>query len=115
MRDIFEIGTPKRGAAPLFKPYHVLQAMYRVREEGAVGRKVLADLVGIGEGSARGLCEHLEGHGLAKQTSGGIRLSRRGDGYLEKIGLACAKLDASKLTTKPWIRTYTFALPWNFT
>lgn len=98
MAELFDVRTPKRGATPLFGPYHLLKALFYLRDEGPLGRKGLAELVGIGEGSARGLCDHLEDCKMAKQTASGITLRGRGRKYLEKIGLAAAKVDAVKLT-----------------
>ena len=98
MKEIFEIEVPKRGAAPLFKAFHVLKAMHHIRQEGTIGRKSLAEVLDVGEGSVRGLIKHLEEQNLAGQTDSGLKLTKKASRFLNDAHFQAGKLEAGSMT-----------------
>ena len=98
MLTIFDITKPKRGAIPLFRPFHILKAMHIIRDSGPIGRKGLASRLDLGEGSSRGLISHMEELGLVMQMDDGLKLSKRGSRYLNDIGFQTLDLMVHDLT-----------------
>ena len=68
----------KRGALPKFDMHHLIWALFLVSENPRVGRKNLAKMMGIGEGTCRGVLRELDDKELISITKGGISLSKRG-------------------------------------
>lgn len=95
---MFEVGLASRGGAPLFRPFHVLKALWHVQSCQSIGRKELAGLLGIGEGSARKLLSHLEGKDWVSTTRQGIGLSTKGQKLLAGIGILAKEVHAGNIT-----------------
>jgi hypothetical protein len=68
----------KRGALPKYSLHHLLWALFLVSDNGRIGRKRLAALMGVGEGTCRGVLRELDDRGLVSVAKGGISLSKRG-------------------------------------
>jgi hypothetical protein len=68
----------KRGALPKYSTHHLLWALFIVSENSRVGRKHLATLMGLGEGTCRGVLRELDEKGLVSVSKAGISLSKRG-------------------------------------
>jgi len=68
----------KRGALPKYSLHHLLWALFLISENARVGRKRLAKLMGIGEGTCRGVLRELDDRGLVSVSKSGISLSMRG-------------------------------------
>jgi hypothetical protein len=68
----------KRGALPKYDLHHLLWSLFLVSENPRVGRKRLAKLMGLGEGTCRGVLRELDERGLISVSKGGISLSKRG-------------------------------------
>lgn len=95
---MFEVELASRGGAPLFQPYHLLKALWVVSEEGPLGRAELAELLGVGEGSARKLLAHMESKGWISTARQGISLSGQGISLLGKIGIRAKEVHAGNIT-----------------
>ena len=95
---MFEVELASRGGAPLYQPFHILKALWLVRETEPLGRKELSEKLGIGEGSARKLVSYLENKGWASTTRQGISLSPRGLELLDDIGLKGKEVHAGNIT-----------------
>jgi hypothetical protein len=96
--SMFEVELASRGGAPLFQPFHILKALWHIQQLGPLGRKELAGLLGIGEGSARTLVSYLEEKGWVRTARQGISLSKNGEALLEKIGLKAKEVHAGNIT-----------------
>jgi len=95
---MFEVEVASRGGAPLFQPYHILKALWQIKEAGVIGRQDLSRQVGIGEGSTRKLLAHLDLNECVSISKQGIRLTAFGTETVESIGLLAAEADAGALT-----------------
>jgi len=73
----------KRGAYPEFEIEDVIAAMFMLKEP--IGRKSLADALGIGEGSVRTMLKKMNSKGLINSTQRGHVLSSNGWRLLKEI------------------------------
>lgn len=97
---MFEVELASRGGAPLFRPFHILKALWHIQQAEIIGRKELSAKLGIGEGSTRKLIAHLEEREWAACSRQGIYLSDRGIELLDSIGFMAADVDAGQLTVE---------------
>ncbi|MFH0816545.1 MAG: DUF4443 domain-containing protein [Methanobacteriota archaeon] len=87
----------KRGALPKYATYHLLWALFLVSENARVGRKRLAKLMGMGEGTCRGVLRELDDRGLVSVSKGGISLSRRGNRMMSGLPVVHGELGLGPL------------------
>ncbi len=85
-----------RGPLPQLTHLKVLEAVLIIDQEGPVGRRLLAQALGINDGVARGLLERLSHDGLVSVDETGASLSRKG-----KIRLADLLFDLSVKKIQP--------------
>lgn len=72
-------GRPRMGGPiPKFKPYHVWKALYCLTHEAPIGRKKLAVLLGVGEGSTRTILALLQESNLISVKKNGVTLTSEG-------------------------------------
>ena len=95
---MFEVELASRGGAPLFQPYHILEALWCIQQTEIIGRKELSAKLAIGEGSTRKLIAYLEEKDWAACTRQGISLTNPGFELLDSIGLEAAEVMAGELT-----------------
>jgi hypothetical protein len=95
---MFEVGLASRGGAPLFRPFHVLKALWHIQQFRTVGRKELSGMLGIGEGSARKLVSFLEERGWASTARQGMSLAAEGEALLKGIGILAKEVHAGNIT-----------------
>ena len=62
----------KRGALPKYDIHHLVWALFLIAENDKPGRQTLAELMGIGEGTCRGVLKELDEKGLITTTKSGI-------------------------------------------
>jgi predicted transcriptional regulator len=74
-----------RGPLPQLTPLKILQAVVVIDQEGPVGRRILAQALGINDGVARGLLERLSDEGLASVDENGASLSQKGKTRLSEL------------------------------
>ncbi len=74
-----------RGPLPQLTPLKILEAVLIIDREGPVGRRVLAQALGINDGVARGLLERLSDEGLVSVDEAGTKLSQRGKAKLSDL------------------------------
>ncbi len=89
----------KYGPRSLFEPVDYYRAIWAV--EKRIGRKKLADKLGIGEGSMRSLLEVLRNQGMVETSPSGISLSKTGENEKEKLKkniLFTGKIPGNRLT-----------------
>jgi hypothetical protein len=94
---MFEVKQSSRGGASLFQPFHILKALWFLKES-PISRKDLSVKIGIGEGSTRKLLDYMDIEGWASSSRKGIVLSEGGSDFLESLGLAATEVDAGSLT-----------------
>ncbi len=84
MKITRELSTPKRGALPNYSDFHVVMVFFNIGKSN-LGRKALAELLGVGEGTARTLIEKLQDIGLVKASPTGCYLTNKGNKMLEEL------------------------------
>lgn len=94
---MFDVKQASRGGAPLFQPFHILKALWFLKES-PISRKDLSAKIGIGEGSTRKLFDYIDNEGWASSSRKGIALSERGSVLLESLGFRATEVDADSLT-----------------
>ena len=95
---MFEVELASRGGAPLFRPFHVLKALWHLHDSRRLGRIELSQKLGIGEGSTRKLLTYLDSMDCTSASRQGIALSGYGAETIESLGLLASKMDAGPLT-----------------
>ncbi|AMK13671.1 hypothetical protein AUP07_0619 [methanogenic archaeon mixed culture ISO4-G1] len=94
------------GPIPKFNDYHLWKALYYLDEEDAIGRKKLASLLDIGEGSTRTIISLLQNHGIISINKSGIILTNNGVDLKKKTRMDLAPMNIKELT----IGEYNFAV-----
>jgi hypothetical protein len=86
------------GPTPKFNAYHIWKAHQVVTKEGPIGRKALAELLQIGEGSTRTILDKMMREGSIESSRLGITITERGRRKLENAGVEVRQVDLSDLT-----------------
>lgn len=84
------------GPLPRFAEVHVRKALELVAEHERIGRKQLAEELGVGEGSMRTILNQLKKRGLITSSRGGHTLTAKGKRSLGKP-LEFTQIDISSL------------------
>lgn len=92
------IDSSKYGPLHRFSDYHVYKTLSLLSDGMRKGRKQLADRIGIGEGSMRTIIDNLRDEGLIDIKQTGIRISKAGLDYLQKIPFQVYILDLPEIT-----------------
>ena len=95
---MFEVELASRGGAPLFQPFHILKALWHIRQAEIIGRKELSAKLAIGEGSTRKLISYLEEKDWASSTRQGISLISSANKLLDEIGILASEVHTGDLT-----------------
>jgi DNA-binding PadR family transcriptional regulator len=85
------------GPLPRFAEVHIRETLDLIEKYGRVGRKQLAEKLGVGEGSMRTILNTLKKQSLITSSRGGHALTAKGKNFLGKP-LEFVRVDASDLT-----------------
>lgn len=86
------------GPIPKFNDYHIWKALYCLNKESPIGRKKLASLLNIGEGSTRTILSILNENGDIVIRKSGISLTQEGKKTWNRVSMNIAPLDVESLT-----------------
>jgi len=86
------------GPIPKFGDYHIWKTLYCVNNDNPIGRKKLASLLNIGEGSTRTILNLLQEDGLIVINKNGVSLTQAGIDNWKLIRMDIATIEASDLT-----------------
>jgi len=86
------------GPTPKFNAFHIWKAHQIVTKEGPIGRKALAELLRIGEGSTRTILDKMMREGSIESSRLGITITDRGRHKLDNSGIEARQVDLSDLT-----------------
>ena len=89
---------PGIGPLPRFAEGHVSKVLQLIAEKGPLGRKELADQLGIGEGSTRTILNRLKRQGLITSSRAGHAVTAKGRRKLREKHFKCIEVDAGSLT-----------------
>lgn len=90
------------GPQPSFQSFQLLEALLVIRREGPIGRKRLAEALGLGEGAVRTLIQRLRSGSLVTVVGrDGCALSRKGEELVSE--LEAALRDVGPIRSRlPW-------------
>lgn len=86
------------GPTPKFSMYHIWKAYQVIDTQGPVGRKALADILQIGEGSTRTILDKMIREGSVENTRRGAMLTDRGRKRLETSGIVTDVIELEGIT-----------------
>lgn len=86
------------GPTPKFSMYHIWKAYQVIDTQGPVGRKALADILQIGEGSTRTILDKMIREGSVENTRRGAVLTDRGRKRLETSGIVTDEIELEGIT-----------------
>lgn len=92
------MNPPDTGPKPLFDEGQVKRALELIGDHGPIGRKKLADKLGVGEGSMRTILSRLKDEDLITSSPRGHFLTDKGERKLEKEARKFLKIDVGDLT-----------------
>ncbi len=78
--------------------YHVWKMCSTIRQKGPIGRKELAQVLDLGEGTVRTIMEKLKEDGLMECTRRGASLTDQGLRRLDSLGIEVKPIDATDIT-----------------
>lgn len=87
------IESPQYGPMFRFTDANVYWALHILSSGKRMGRKRLADEIGVGEGSMRRILETLREWGMIQIKQSGITITRSGSGFLSEIPLKVIDVD----------------------
>jgi hypothetical protein len=87
------------GPIPKFSDYHLWKALISLDEGRPIGRKRLATLLGIGEGSTRTIITMMQDQGMIAIDRGGITLTKKGVERRDTLYMDVAPLTADASLT----------------
>ncbi len=90
--------TPKYGPIHRFADHHVYKVLSILVDRKRRGRKLLADMVGIGEGSMRTILDNLRERRLIDVGQTGVRISSKGLEFFSKIPIETKPLPPSEMS-----------------
>ncbi|MBR3476918.1 MAG: DUF2111 domain-containing protein [Candidatus Methanomethylophilaceae archaeon] len=91
--------TKMGGPLPKFNDYHLWKALDSLDNKSSIGRKKLAEVLGIGEGSTRTVISILQEQGLITIGKSGILLTNKGMEFRKKTHMDIVRdIGASDLT-----------------
>ena len=86
------------GPTPKFSMYHIWKAYQIIDTQGPVGRKALADMLQIGEGSTRTILDKMIREGSVENTRRGAVLTDRGKKRFETSGIMTDAIELEGIT-----------------
>jgi hypothetical protein len=86
------------GPTPKFSLYHIWKAYQIIDSAGPVGRKALAEILQIGEGSTRTILDKMIREGSVENTRRGAMLTERGNKRLASMGVITGPVEIEGLT-----------------
>ncbi|MGE4274705.1 MAG: DUF4443 domain-containing protein [Candidatus Methanomethylophilaceae archaeon] len=91
------IDVPQFGPMFRFADYNVYWALYLISDGKRVGRKKLAEMVGIGEGSMRRIIDTLRDWEMIDIKQTGIKITATGLGFLNELPMKVLNLNIGNL------------------
>ncbi|MDH7508657.1 MAG: hypothetical protein QHH00_04570 [Methanomassiliicoccales archaeon] len=92
------IPTPKYGPIHRFSDYHVYKTLQVLSDGERLGRRQLAQLVAIGEGSMRTIIEYLRAKKFVDVKHSGVKITSKGLQFLQKIPIEIRHLEPTEIT-----------------
>lgn len=84
-------GQSQPGPTPTFTLVHAIRALYLIAENPGIGRKRLADALGLGEGVSRTLLNRLKNEGLIRTSRTGCFLTETAQNLYRELTLRISR------------------------
>ncbi|MCS7145653.1 MAG: DUF4443 domain-containing protein [Nitrososphaerota archaeon] len=84
-------GQSQPGPTPTFSHVHVVRAIFVIAESPGIGRKRLAEALGVGEGVARTLLSRLRSEGLIETNRTGCFLTKKAQTLQRELELSISR------------------------
>ena len=81
------------GPDPKFTVYHIWKCYDLICRDGPVGRRAIARMIGLGEGSTRTLLDKMVAEGAVEETKTGCLLTNKGRSKLREAGIRIITID----------------------
>ena len=92
------IDRPKYGPLHRFTDYHVYKTLSLLTDGRRKGRKMMADRIGVGEGSMRTIVDYLRDEGLVDVKQTGVKITKMGNEFISKLPLQVYSIDAPEIS-----------------
>ncbi|MDD1773067.1 MAG: DUF4443 domain-containing protein [Methanomassiliicoccales archaeon] len=92
------VSLPKYGPVHRFADYHAYRVLYILSDRKRRGRKPLAELVGVGEGSMRTLLDWMRDKGLVSVKQTGVRITNTGLEFLSRLPVQVRDMESSGIS-----------------
>jgi predicted transcriptional regulator len=86
------------GPIPKYNEYHIWKSLYHLNESGPIGRKRLAAMLGIGEGSTRSILNMLQENGLITINKTGVVMTTEGKECWRSAFMEVREIDLEGMT-----------------
>lgn len=86
------------GPIPKFTDYHVWKTLDCLSKNKPLGRKKIASMIGVGEGSTRTILGILQEQDLIDVDKNGVSINKKGTSYYNSAYMEIKHLDVSRLT-----------------
>lgn len=86
------------GPIPKFRDYHIWKTLYCLNESSPIGRKKLASMLNIGEGSTRTILNLLQDNGLIVINKNGVMMTPEGRTCWNSAYMEMQTIDMGELT-----------------
>jgi len=95
---VYKNASKLGGPIPKFGDYHVWKTLYFIAENSTLGRKSLASLLKIGEGSTRTILNMLQEDGVIAINKNGVSFTKEGLSIWRSIRMEIHPISVSELT-----------------
>lgn len=92
------IAAPKYGPIHRFSDFHVFKTLQVLSDGERRGRRQLAQIVGVGEGSMRTIIEYLREKKFVDVRHAGVKITSKGLQFLTKIPIEIRHLEPTDIT-----------------
>ena len=92
------VDLPRYGPVHRFADYHVYKTLSVLSDGRRKGRKQLADMVNVGEGSMRTIIEYLRDHEMIEVKQTGVKIASKGHEFLSKLPIYMERVEPTDST-----------------
>jgi predicted transcriptional regulator len=92
------VDLPRYGPVHRFADYHVFKTLSILSDGRRKGRKQLADMVNVGEGSMRTIVEYLRDREMIEVKQTGVKITSKGHEFLSKLPIYMERVEPTDST-----------------
>jgi predicted transcriptional regulator len=92
------VDLPRYGPVHRFADYHVFKTLSILSDGRRKGRKQLADMVSLGEGSMRTIIEYLRDREMIDVKQTGVKIAHKGHEFLSQLPIFMERVDPTDTT-----------------